>query len=98
MIGMVLPQGNAALLRYVEVGPEMREPIPETRVFAHFRVELQRQQVGTAAKGLMGIAFGRGKQFHARRQVEGVAVPMENGNAVQMAQRRRSEEHTSELQ
>ncbi len=86
---MILPQRNPALLRHVQIGPEMGQPILEPRIFAHLRMKLQRQQVGTAPERLMRIVGRRCQQLDIVGQVERIAVPMQHRHIDQMAQRRR---------
>ena len=40
---VIAPERNAALLRNVEIGPEMGQPILEAGILPHFGVELQRE-------------------------------------------------------
>ena len=47
-------------------------------VAAHFRVKLQAQHVLPASESLLAAQRGRGEQGAALRQVEGVAVPLED--------------------
>jgi hypothetical protein len=63
------------------------DPCVKTRVQAHFGVELQRQDVAPAPERLMIIDMAGGQHLYAFGASERVTVPVEDGDALDMAQR-----------
>ena len=68
------------------LGP-LIEPDVEARIFAHLRMELQRQEVRTAPECLMVVHVARCQQLHSVGQIEGIAVPMKHWHPVEMSER-----------